>query len=174
MVKLFARNVIRKRIVSKENQINMKTKSQKEIIKEQLRANGYVSRNWALDNFISRLGAIIADLKKEGFVFKANYDKGNYEYHLVGVPMKKVSHVDLVEGPDGKIKAIETEKYEKKYNIPIKYDAGLPRENDHEDRVAIFFASDYMKDHPIPKYVPKPKVKWSKAMIAGFIGSLLP
>lgn len=55
-----------------------------------------------------------------------------------------------------------------KYNIPIKYNAGMPRENDYEDRVAIFFASDYMKDHPIPKFVPKPKIKWTPAVCAAF------
>lgn len=76
----------------------MKTKSQKEIIKEQLRANGYVSRNWALDNFISRLGAIIADLKKEGFVFNASYNEGNYEYHLAHAPKRQVQDVKIIDG----------------------------------------------------------------------------
>jgi hypothetical protein len=42
-------------------------KTQLETVKKQLLETGQVSRNWCLQNFISRLGAIACDLKAEGF-----------------------------------------------------------------------------------------------------------
>jgi len=45
----------------------MLNKSQEQKVKEQLKENGYVSRNWALRNYISRLGAIIFNLKQQGY-----------------------------------------------------------------------------------------------------------
>jgi hypothetical protein len=44
--------------------------TQLELIKEQIKVNGYVSRNWCLSNYISRLGARISDLKAEGWRFE--------------------------------------------------------------------------------------------------------
>ena len=52
--------------------------TQREMVITQLKDNGYVSRNWCLQNYITRLGAIICDLKKEGWDFTADYHK--YEY----------------------------------------------------------------------------------------------
>jgi len=43
------------------------TKSQEQIVIKQLQENGQVSRNWALRNYISRLSAIILNLKKAGY-----------------------------------------------------------------------------------------------------------
>ena len=40
--------------------------TQLKLIRELLLKNGKVSRNWALGEYISRLGAIINKLKKEG------------------------------------------------------------------------------------------------------------
>ena len=54
-------------------------KSQKEKIIEQLKLNGYVSRNWCLQNFISRLGALIYILKNEGWEFDEK-KTGYYSY----------------------------------------------------------------------------------------------
>jgi len=39
-------------------------KSQEQQVVQQLQENGQVSRNWALRNFISRLSAIILNLRK--------------------------------------------------------------------------------------------------------------
>lgn len=43
--------------------------SQEKKVIDQLNKQGFVSRNWALENYMSRLGAIICDLKKKGFKF---------------------------------------------------------------------------------------------------------
>jgi len=45
----------------------MKNNTQREWVLAQLRAKGYITRNECLRNFISRLGAIICDLNKEGY-----------------------------------------------------------------------------------------------------------
>ena len=40
--------------------------TQKQWVLNRLETNGYITRNECLRNYISRLGAIIADLKKDG------------------------------------------------------------------------------------------------------------
>ena len=45
-------------------------KSQVTMVEKRLEKYGEVSRNWALDNYISRLSAIIYKLKKSGYKFK--------------------------------------------------------------------------------------------------------
>lgn len=45
----------------------MKNNTQMEWVLQQLRAKGYITRNECLRNYISRLGAIICDLNKEGY-----------------------------------------------------------------------------------------------------------
>lgn len=42
---------------------------------EELISHGRVTRNWALGNFISRLGAIILVLKNEGMAIEGKYIK---------------------------------------------------------------------------------------------------
>jgi len=63
--------------------------TQEQIIIEQLKT-GSVSRNWALRNYISRLGAIICRLNKQGWVIKGNfesYENGmDYVYRVIKVP----------------------------------------------------------------------------------------
>ena len=44
-------------------------------VKERLYTDGYISRNECLRNYISRLGAIINHLKKEGYLFTGEYKK---------------------------------------------------------------------------------------------------
>jgi len=41
-------------------------KTQKEIIRKKLLRDGFITRNWCLQRYISKLGARINDLKKEG------------------------------------------------------------------------------------------------------------
>jgi hypothetical protein len=53
----------------------MLNKTQVSWVKENLRENGYISRNQCLRNYISRLGAIINILKKDGWRFEANYQQ---------------------------------------------------------------------------------------------------
>ena len=63
--------------------------SQRQFVIDQLRATGEISRNFALENFISRLGAIVCDLNNEGWVISGEYRKNpsgkgkNYIYTLV-------------------------------------------------------------------------------------------
>lgn len=60
-------------------------KTQKKLVEEQLKKYGKVSRNWALKRYISRLGAIICSLNKEGYKLMGQYQKEgngqNYYYY---------------------------------------------------------------------------------------------
>ena len=49
-------------------------------VEEQIKATGCVSRNWCLRNYISRLSAIIYDLKQEGYEFEEERQGGDYVY----------------------------------------------------------------------------------------------
>lgn len=65
----------------------MKNKlSQKDIVLKQLRDTGVVSRNWCLQRYISRLGAIMLTLKKEGINFEARDTGKDYCYYLKDKP----------------------------------------------------------------------------------------
>lgn len=59
----------------------MKTQKQKVI--EMLRSHGEVTRNWALSQYISRLGALALVLKNEGWELEAFDREGDYVYKLV-------------------------------------------------------------------------------------------
>lgn len=69
----------------------MKTK--KNWVIKQLLDNGRIGRNECLANYISRLGAIIHELKTEGFDFEAKYVKNNggrdFVYTMTNCPYKK-------------------------------------------------------------------------------------
>ena len=64
--------------------------SQQQWAVEQLLANKRVSRNQALQHFITRLGAIICDLNKEGWVIDGKFEEWgsgkDYVYYLVRKP----------------------------------------------------------------------------------------
>ena len=55
----------------------MKT-TQRESVLEQLKSSGYISRNDCLKRFITRLGAIICDLNKEGWKLEGKFVKTDY------------------------------------------------------------------------------------------------
>ncbi len=67
----------------------MKDKSQKERVIKKLLADGEITRNSCLRNFISRLGAIICLLKSEGWDFEASNRDGDYVYKVTVCPFKK-------------------------------------------------------------------------------------
>lgn len=71
----------------------MKNKTQKERVAERLLKYGYVTRNQCLQNYISRLGAIICDLEAEGWSFEAKYltDK-DYIYKVISCPFRRVEY----------------------------------------------------------------------------------
>lgn len=72
----------------------MKNLTQKEWVATQLATTGTITRNQCLRNYISRFGAIIADLKKEGWEFEAHYVEVNtpfgtgkdYQYRATYIP----------------------------------------------------------------------------------------
>ncbi len=68
----------------------MKKPSQKDKVLKLMREQGFVTRNWALQNYISRLGAIMCDLKDEGVNFEAKNDDGDYRYTLLDKPKEKI------------------------------------------------------------------------------------
>lgn len=64
----------------------MKKPTQKERVVGQLQKNGYITRNQCLRVYITRLSAIILDLRNEGWDFKAEDDKGDYKYTVTKKP----------------------------------------------------------------------------------------
>ena len=70
----------------------MKRETQRDRVVAQLEANGEVDNFWAIHNYILRLGAIIHDLKKDGWEFDGDYglgkNKKNYTYKLISRPEK--------------------------------------------------------------------------------------
>jgi len=67
----------------------MKNNSQKQRIIGQLQKYGFITRNACLKNYISRLGAIIFDLKQEGYEFEAkDMENGDYIYKWINKDAK--------------------------------------------------------------------------------------
>lgn len=62
--------------------------TQKQVVIEELLKNGRVTRNWALRKFISRLGAIVDTLKRDGYEFE-----GFYEEYINAVGYKSKDYV---------------------------------------------------------------------------------
>ena len=77
--------------------IPQKSLKSENIVKKQLEQNGYISRNWALRNYISRLSAIILNLKKQGYSFKAKNQNGDWLYYLKATPEIQQKSPDLKE-----------------------------------------------------------------------------
>lgn len=75
-------------------------KSQEQFVIDQLKLNGYISRNLCLQERITRLGAIICNLKASGWDFNAKYvrESGgkNFYYFVTKSPLKVVEY--MVEG----------------------------------------------------------------------------
>lgn len=65
-------------------------KTQREWVEQQLKEKGAISRNTCLRNYISRLGAIICDMKADGWEFETKTVDGDYVYVLQNQPRKKV------------------------------------------------------------------------------------
>lgn len=77
--------------------------TQEQIVINQLKQYGYVTRNWALQNYISRLGAIVCDLNKTGWEITGDWIRTangkDYKYTLIEAKKKKIYIYDL--GADG-------------------------------------------------------------------------
>lgn len=63
-----------------------------------LQRDGFVTRNECLQVYISRLGAIICSLQKEGWKFHTRNDKGDYVYEVVESPIKPKPSIIMVDG----------------------------------------------------------------------------
>lgn len=65
-------------------------KTQEQRIVGKLRKDGFITRNEALRNYVSRLGAIICDLTKKGWLFNAEFVKTpngkDYRYDVIKSP----------------------------------------------------------------------------------------
>ncbi len=73
-------------------------KTQKQWAIEQLKEFGEVSRNGALKNYISRLGSIVCNLRKEGWELDTSRREGDYVYKLIAKPKRMVWEHDIVDG----------------------------------------------------------------------------
>ncbi len=86
----------------------MDYQSQKKKVEDILKEKGHVDRNHCIRVlYISRLSAIILDLKKEGWKLKGRYVKENggknYYYFLnEKVPQKKVRRTEIIDTPEGR------------------------------------------------------------------------
>ena len=71
--------------------------TQEKFVLDELKNNGEISRNLCLRNYISRLGAIICDLNKKGYVIKGDYRKTengkDFIYKLIKSPEAKQEHL---------------------------------------------------------------------------------
>ena len=60
--------------------------TQRQMVIDKLLETGLVSRNWCLERYTSRLGAIICALKKEGWDFRPGRNEGDYVYYVTRKP----------------------------------------------------------------------------------------
>lgn len=75
----------------------MKNKTQKQRVETKLLRDGFITRNECLRNYISRLGAIICDLTKEGWEFETKFVDGDYHYKMVKSPYRQLTRT-LADG----------------------------------------------------------------------------
>ncbi len=69
----------------------MLNQTQKQFIIKHLREFGFITRNFCLEHYISRLGALILILKKEGWEFEDgayidHYGSKDFKYKLIKEP----------------------------------------------------------------------------------------
>lgn len=66
--------------------------TQRDKVLKLLRENGKITRNECLRMYISRLGAIILSLKKEGMNITGEYKDGDYIYTLQDKPKETIEY----------------------------------------------------------------------------------
>lgn len=57
--------------------------SQEELVSKEIKENRQISRNWALDNEIMHVAAIIKNLKKKGMKIEGKLTSNDYIYSLI-------------------------------------------------------------------------------------------
>ena len=65
-------------------------------VEAQLREHGVITRNTALQNYISRLGAIVCDMKAQGWQITPSRRGRDYVYTLGEAPKRRVSTFEPV------------------------------------------------------------------------------
>ncbi len=55
-----------------------KKQTQRTLLEKQILKDGYISRNWAIKNYITRLSAHIFDMKDSGWELKTVWDRSPY------------------------------------------------------------------------------------------------
>jgi hypothetical protein len=73
----------------------MPKKTQRERVVDRIREHGSIDNFWAFHNYILRLGAIIFELRKEGWEFKGEFGTGPDKKNFIYTPIQR---------PDGEIK----------------------------------------------------------------------
>jgi len=72
--------------------------TQLQFVIDKLETDGMISRNHCIRNYITRLSAIILDLKKKGYVFTTYYsDNNDYIYSWEGFKEVKEEKVKVRE-----------------------------------------------------------------------------
>ena len=65
--------------------------TQESIVVKRLLSEGKIDRNWCIrERYITRLGAIICNLKEKGWDFEQKEIDGNYWYFVTKSPFKRV------------------------------------------------------------------------------------
>ena len=83
--------------------------TQRKFVEQQLTEFGFITRNTCLKNYISRLGAIICLLKKQGWDISGENLKGDYIYHLKSLQATQTNDNSKYDGI-----------LDKQFNSPIK------------------------------------------------------
>ena len=68
--------------------------TQRQWVESVLRKQGRITRNYCLQNYVSRLGAIVCDMRRDGWDFDVKYipvktpfgEGKDYEYVVVNIP----------------------------------------------------------------------------------------
>ena len=68
-------------------------KTQRKFVIDKLLTDGFISRNYCLKNYISRLSAIILNLKEEGWEIEGKWVDNDFYYDVKGSPLKKVVYI---------------------------------------------------------------------------------
>lgn len=76
--------------------------TQKERVIKKINRDGFITRNECLKNFLSRLGAIICDLQKDGWEFSAEYIKTPYGKDFKYTVIKSPYKVETYKLEDGR------------------------------------------------------------------------
>lgn len=76
--------------------------TQRKWVEQQFKEHGEITRNQCLQNYISRLGAIIYGLKQDGWVITSSRRGKDYVYTLGEAPKQKISEFEPI-WEDGRI-----------------------------------------------------------------------